>query len=177
MTSVERQVRVLMRAWPIPDRVERGNEIVGTSLDLVPDGRRLLPLALATNLVIGGVRARWRMRPPPWRWIWYRFGGLLPVRWHRWMLNDLGRGYRRRYATFMAALMLLTVAISNAVIQFDHPSPGDLGLFWLGPAIGAASGAVTGSRRKARKERVKQLARYGYLQAAESPPPEPSSSR
>ena len=65
MMSVEQQVRTLVRAWPIPDRTERGDEIVGTTLDLLPDGQSRLTMALAFNLVLGGLRARWRMRPPP----------------------------------------------------------------------------------------------------------------
>ena len=58
MTPVERQVRFMIRAWPIPDRIERGDEIVGTTLDLVPDGATRLPLPLAVNLLAGGMRAR-----------------------------------------------------------------------------------------------------------------------
>jgi len=83
MKSVERQVNRLVRSWPIPDRVERGDEIVGTTLDLVPDGATRIPVALALNLVMGGLSARWRMRPPLFRWLHYRMGGRLPSRWHR----------------------------------------------------------------------------------------------
>jgi hypothetical protein len=76
-------------AWPIPDRVQRGDEIVGTTLDLVPECKKRLTMALALNLVVGGLRARWRMRPPLWRWLYYRLGGRLSRRWNRWMLKDL----------------------------------------------------------------------------------------
>ena len=76
----ERQIRTLMRAWPRPDRTERGEEIVGTTLDLLPDGATRLPVLLALNLVIGGLQARWRTRPPVWRWAFYRMGGRLPTR-------------------------------------------------------------------------------------------------
>ena len=66
MTRIERQVRFMIRAWPILDRIERGEEIVGTTLDLVPDGATRLPLPLAVNLLAGGMRARWRRRTPAW---------------------------------------------------------------------------------------------------------------
>jgi hypothetical protein len=32
MISAERHVRLLLRAWPRPDRIERGEEIVTTTL-------------------------------------------------------------------------------------------------------------------------------------------------
>jgi hypothetical protein len=62
--SVERQIRILVRAWPLRDRSERGDEIVGTTLDLLPDGATRLPFLLALNLIVGGMHSRWRMRPP-----------------------------------------------------------------------------------------------------------------
>ena len=44
----------MIRAWPIPDRIERGDEIVGTTLDLVPDGVRDFPFHLpSTSLPVG----------------------------------------------------------------------------------------------------------------------------
>ena len=124
MTRVERQVCTLMRAWPIPDRIERGNEIASTTLDLVPSGRSRLPLALAINLVVGGFSARWRMRPPPWRWVWYRLGGRLPTQWHQWMLNDLSsRGYQRRFVAFRVTLFLPVTAVAWAVPWLTLPHP------------------------------------------------------
>ncbi len=61
--SAERQKRILPRAWPLRDRSERGDEIVGTTLDLLPDGTNRLPFLLALNLMVGGMQARWGMRP------------------------------------------------------------------------------------------------------------------
>jgi hypothetical protein len=176
MTPVERQVRILMRAWPIPDRIERGNEIVGTTLDLVPDGRSRLPLALAINLVVGGLRARWKMRPPLWRYLWYRNGGRLPTRWHRWMLNDLSRpGWLLRRVVFQMVTVLLSLTVAFAVF---HPPGGPDLRFMLPFSIVFLAGVLTSGRRKARKERDRQLARHGYLQAAQQspsgPPPSPT---
>jgi hypothetical protein len=67
--NAERQIRILLWAWPIQDRPERADEIVGTTLDLLPDGATRLPFLLALDLVIGGMRARWRMRPPVRIWV------------------------------------------------------------------------------------------------------------
>lgn len=63
--STERQIRTLLLAWPPSYRFERGDEIVGTTLELLPDGGSHLPFPLALNLVVGGMSARWRLRPPP----------------------------------------------------------------------------------------------------------------
>jgi hypothetical protein len=62
--SAERQIRILLLAWPLSYRSERGDEIVGTTLELLPDGGTHLPFLLALNLVVGGINARWRLRPP-----------------------------------------------------------------------------------------------------------------
>ncbi len=67
--STERQIRILLRAWPLRDRSERGDEIVGTTLDLLPDGATRLPFLLALNLVVGGMQARWRVRLPVRIWV------------------------------------------------------------------------------------------------------------
>jgi hypothetical protein len=66
--SVERQIRILLRAWPLRDRSERADEIVGTTLDLLPDGATRLPFLLTLNLIVGGMQARWRIRIPVWIW-------------------------------------------------------------------------------------------------------------
>ena len=122
MRSVEQQVRTLVRAWPIPDRTERGDEIVGTTLDLLPDGQRRLTMAMALNLVLGGLRARWRMRPPLWRWLFYRMGGRLPSWWHRWMLNDLtGPGWRRRM--IQSQVVIMTISVSLGLILANAMLP------------------------------------------------------
>jgi len=127
--SAEKQVRTLMRAWPLPDRTGRGEEIVSTALDLLPQGAARLPFLFAVNLVVGGLRARWRMRPPVWRWAYYRMGGRLPVRWHRWVLNDLtAPGWRRRMMTAQILLsgwgVILGVSLAQIIThQSVRPMP------------------------------------------------------
>jgi hypothetical protein len=163
--SVEQQVRTLVRAWPIPDRTERGDEIVGTTLDLLPDGQSRLTMALAFNLVLGGLRARWRMRPPLWRWFLYRMGSRLPSRWQRWMLNDLtGPGWRRRIiqGNFILAVISLSLAfiLTNGILF--HPSPKfadslylkDLGI--LGAMVVSSTLSTAWQARKLRNRRLAQ---------------------
>jgi hypothetical protein len=170
MSSVEQQVRSLLRAWPVPDRIERGDEIVGTTLDLVPDTQNRLTMALAINLVVGGLQARWRMRPPLWRWLYYRLGGRLPSRWHRWMMNDLnGPGWRRRMLISRLVLGFVGIVLASFVVQlqFHHT---DL-LFLLAPSVGLLAGVLVPYRSRTRKERDRQLARHGYGQASQNYPP------
>jgi hypothetical protein len=180
--SVERQVRTLVRAWPIPDRTERGDEIVGTTLDLVPDGQSRLTMALAFNLVLGGLRARWRMRPPLWRWLFYRMGGRLPSWWHRWMLNDLtGPGWRRRM--IQSQLILGVVSASLGIIlahamlpPLPHPSSPKLvdpvnmnQMFLVSFGAFVVTGTLTTAWR-ARKLRNRRLAQHFKEQPPQNDP-------
>ena len=173
--SVERQVRTLMRAWPLPDRTERGDEIVGTTLDLVPDGASRVPATLALSLVGGGLQARWHMRPPLWRWTYYRLGGRLPSRWHRWVLNDLtSPGWRRRIVTsqLMIGLVAAMLGIVSVQVAMHQDSPN---LFFLLPMF---IGFGIGTLSRSSKNRNRQLARYGHGRPAPNdspwPPPTPS---
>jgi hypothetical protein len=178
MTSVERQVRTLMGAWPRPDRYQRGDEIVGTTLDLVPDGANRVPYRVAVNLAVGGLRARWRIRPPAWRWVYYRLGGRLPRRWHRWMLNDiLSPGWRRRAVLnkviIMDAVVLLGVVMTAIV---SHQTFGSqVLLLALSVLIGSGAAAIQNSRM----DRDRRLVRNGYRlpspkdRAAPPPPATP----
>lgn len=183
MTPVEHQVRGLMRAWPIPDRVERENEIVTTTLELIPEGGSRLPPSLAVDLVVGGLRARWRMRPPPWRWINYRMGmisisgGRLPTRWHRWMINDLtGPGWRRRMV-----MNELIYFVSYGLIFVGIPTVFNPHYLVLPAVIGWSVVTIpmfTIRAALAPKRRNRQLDRYGYLRPAQhvpSGPPPPIS--
>ena len=175
MRSVENQVWTLMRAWPIPDRVDRGDEIVGTTLDVVPDGATRLPLALAFNLIVGGIRARWRMRPPLWRWLSYRVGGRLPSRWHRWMFNDLfGPGWRRRMVANRVIVGLLAFVPAMAILQsLSDYSNGRPPLVILAPLVGSAVGFAVQPLIRGRKERDRKLLRNGYGRLSPWPPPSP----
>ncbi len=177
MTTVERQVRTMLRAWPIPDRVERGDEIVGTTLDLVPDGHSRVPFALAFNLVIGGLRARWRARPPLWRWLSYRMGGRLPARWHRWMMNDLNApGWRRRIVLCRFVVALAGSAMGVAFAQLiDHKTRLPLHSVVAGVVsflvVWFIGGVIMVFRSPKLRER--QLLRHGYNRSGHIEPPWP----
>ena len=100
MRSVEDQARWLLRAWPVVDRFERADEIVATTLDLVPTGRSRLPLRLGANLILGGLRARNRVRPRLWQWFCYGCFGVVPAQRGTWLEGDvLRRGFGRRFLT------------------------------------------------------------------------------
>jgi len=172
MSPVEQRVSCLLRAWPIPDRAERGDEIVGTTLDLLPDEATRLPLAIALNLVIGGLRARWRMRPPVLRWFHYRMGGRLHSRWHRWMFNDLtSPGWRRRMVVSKLLMGLCGWLLGTlaAQIYLLHKFDGSQALFMLIPFVGFVAGTLI----RTRKDRDRQLERHGYGQASQEYPPWP----
>lgn len=62
--NIERQIRISLWAWPLRDRSQRGDEIVGTTLDLLPVGATRLPFPLALNLLVGGMQARCRIQRP-----------------------------------------------------------------------------------------------------------------
>ena len=179
--SVERQVRTLVRAWPIPDRTERGDEIVGTTLDLVPDGQRRLTMAMALNLVLGGLRARWRMRPPLWRWLFYRVGGRLPSWWHRWMLNDLtGPGWRRRM--IQSRVILMTISASLGLILAyaapPHPSSQARDPVSTTQDAGQSGSLVVGGALitawRARKFRNRRLDQHSMDRSLQNDPPQGS---
>ncbi|MEV6817043.1 hypothetical protein, partial [Micromonospora sp. NPDC051296] len=60
MSGLERRYRQLLRAYPADYRRDRGDEIVGTYLDLAGPERRWPSLADAADLVRGGLRQRLR---------------------------------------------------------------------------------------------------------------------
>ena len=115
MSTAERQARTLLAGVAHSRSSSTGRGDRRDHPGLLPDHETRLPLGLAANLVTGGLHARWRMRPPPWRWYLYRMGCRLSPRWQRWMLNDLSTpGWRRR---ILASQIALTVPV--------------LGLAWL----------------------------------------------
>lgn len=174
MTPIERQVRFLIRAWPIPDRAERGEEVIGTTLDLVPDEANRVPMALAVNLVLGGFKARMRNRPPFWRWAYYRAGGRLPAQWHRWMLNDLsGPGWRRRILVSRLAMAVIAIGTAWELVRLQlgaRAEPDSL----LMTLAAYSVGMLLFYRPMTRRDRNRQLSRNGYGAShgmAPSPPP------
>ncbi|WP_341717022.1 hypothetical protein QQG74_24195 [Micromonospora sp. FIMYZ51] len=110
MTGLERGYRRLLWAYPADYRRERGDEIVGTYLDLAGPGRRRPSLADATDLVRGGLRQRLRAAGAP----------------------DLIPGVR------LAGLLALTTAAFLAgfwLLAERHLPPADAGVHVFGPFV------------------------------------------
>jgi hypothetical protein len=57
-SKLERRARALLRAYPVEYRRDRGEEIIGTLLELAPPGRTFPPLRESCSLLMGGRRAR-----------------------------------------------------------------------------------------------------------------------
>jgi hypothetical protein len=61
MSPLERRCRVLLFGYPVGYRKSRGEEIIGTLLDATPEGRAWPLPRDVLALVIGGLRARFRL--------------------------------------------------------------------------------------------------------------------
>ncbi|WP_433529308.1 hypothetical protein ACQPYA_23790 [Micromonospora sp. CA-263727] len=112
MTGLERRYRQLLRAYPAGYRHERGEEIVGTYLDLAAPGRRWPSLAEAADLLRGGLRQRLRAAGA----------------------TDLVPGVR------LAALLALTTATFLAgywMLVEQQTSPAQWGIPTFGPFLSA----------------------------------------
>jgi hypothetical protein len=160
---LERRCRFLLRAWPWRDRWERGDELVGTMLD-VSEGRRSWPsLLLVVDMVLGGIRARLRRRPPLLTRVSY-LQGKIPYRWHEWMLDRLlAPGWRRRYVLDRVLVVLwgwLGAWVLLAAIDGGHAIP----FLVVGPIVAAVSGSMG-----AEADRRRVLRRNGY--SLEGSPP------
>jgi hypothetical protein len=108
MSTLERRYRHLLRAYPPNYRQDRGDEIVGTYLDLADPRRRWPSLADAADLVRGGLRQRLRAAGA----------------------TDLIPGVR------LAALLALTTAAFLAgfwTLVEQSPPPAEAGVPVLGP--------------------------------------------
>jgi Family of unknown function (DUF5313) len=187
MTRSERQIRLLLHAWPVTDQLERGDEIVGTSLDLVPEGRNSISPSMAMDLLAGGLKARWRGRLPTWWWLYYRAGGRLPARWQTWVYHDLtDRGWRRRIIANRLATALIAATIGTVITQLmlhysQGSHPASRSWYWSGWDLPLAiaiyftmlilGGLLVGNR--ATKIRDLQLRRHGIYWLERNDPPWP----
>jgi Family of unknown function (DUF5313) len=181
MTRVERQIRLYSRAWPMEDRQDRGDEIMSTCLDLLPEGQNWIPLTMAVNLLAGGLRARWRRRPPIWWVFCHRFGLRLPEKWRTWVFHDLtDPGWRRRMLVGKL-VVLLPICLGPVELHELIYGPGGKYLspwqrhFALMVGIDAAllGIAVMVGWLRTPKLRNRQLQEYGLRPPSESGPPWP----
>lgn len=107
MDSYERRCRLLARAYPLRYRQTRGEELIGTLLDLAKPGQTRPTLRDSLDVVRGGISLRLRERPPLWHWALYRlFHKRLPYTFRWWARDDLlGSRYLARQC---AAWLILT---------------------------------------------------------------------
>ncbi|MGN9808829.1 hypothetical protein ACTMSW_05650 [Micromonospora sp. BQ11] len=115
MSDLERRYRRLLRAYPADYRRERGDEIVGTYLDLAGPGRRRPSPADAADLVRGGLRQRLRAAGAA----------------------DLTPGVR--LAAALAFLTAVPLAAAWLVLE-QHPPPAVWGVPHVGPFVSLGVG-------------------------------------
>ncbi len=109
-TGAERWARRLLVAYPWRVRVEQGDEIVATVLDVLPPGAHRMPWRDQVDLVRGGLQARARRRMSPWAHLRYAVGLRVDDRWLPWVVDDLeAPGFRRRLALRTAFHLSLLV--------------------------------------------------------------------
>ena len=125
MTPLERRCRFLLRAWPWRDRWERGEELLGTMLDVSGEDRSWPSPAMAADMIVGGIRARRRRRPPwPVR-MQLTVGGRLDHRWHEWMLDRLlAPGWRRRLTLAKVRYVVTYMVLMRVLFgPYERPRP------------------------------------------------------
>jgi hypothetical protein len=105
----ERRCRTLLRAYPPRYRTTRGDELLGTLLDLAAPGRATPSVRQSWDIVRGGLTNRGRTRPSLHHWLGYRLVWTrLPYEYRWWARDDaLGRWYRLR-----AKLSIFAVGLS-----------------------------------------------------------------
>jgi hypothetical protein len=159
MDTYERHCRRLLRAYPIRWRERRGDELIGTLLDLAEPGQRYPSPRGSFDVVRAGLLTRWREHPPLGHWLLYRLAGKrLPSKWRMWTRDDiLGWGL----LVYQAVLFLLSGALGGlGVALFAEPGYNEPRLALLsGVVVGGIVLAVYVSRRGLRRQ---SLCRQGF---------------
>jgi hypothetical protein len=159
MDTYERRCRRLLRAYPIRWRERRGDELIGTLLDLAEPEQGRPSLRGSFDVVRAGLLTRWREHPPPGPWLLYRLGGKrLPSEWRMWTRDDiLGWGL----LVYQAVLFLLSGALSGlGVGMFAEPGYNVPRLAFLsGVVVVGIILAVYVSRKGLRRQ---SLCRQGF---------------
>ncbi|GAA2904448.1 hypothetical protein GCM10010517_70530 [Streptosporangium fragile] len=155
MDAYERRCRLLMRAYPPRFREYRGQEVLGTLLDLAAPGQTRPTFRDSLDIVRGGLLTRLRDRPPAGQWIGYRlFGRLVPDRYRMWVRDDLNSTlyfFHTPFLRFMLIIPLLTgINEFLGVEEFLRVHGAGL-LNWPIPvAFGLAARSANATRRRAR---------------------------
>jgi hypothetical protein len=151
MDTYERRCRLLLRAYPPRYRRERGDELLGTLLDLAGD-RRTPSMRNCADVIRGGLVTRWRGRPSWESWYLYRaFDIPLPAASRMWARDDIGgRWYPLR--RFLSRLPIWALVVVVAVYG---------GLSFRVGSLVVAGVLVTEMALVGRRRRT-MLARHGY---------------
>ncbi|MBN9099096.1 MAG: DUF5313 family protein [Pseudonocardia sp.] len=60
-------------------------------------------------------------RPDPLRWLWYAFGGRLPIRYSQWVLHDVTARWWRLRSLFRSLVQIAPVAVGIYVLVPSEP--------------------------------------------------------
>ncbi|WP_329249874.1 hypothetical protein OG417_03980 [Actinoallomurus sp. NBC_01490] len=160
-TPYERRCLTLLRAYPPRYRAARGNELLGTLLDVATPGRETPSIRESWDVVRGGLRTRWRAHPPVGRWLLYRgFGARLPYAYRWWARDDiLGRWFAVRNGLGFLLLggpvlvagetggAVLVHIVDGVPIRSNLPVLGS-GLWWTVATIVLMSVILTMDKRR-----------------------------
>jgi len=160
MSELDVRVDRLLRAYPHWVRVTRGPEIAGTIMDLLPEDATRIPLAMALDVLLGGLRSRWH--DPPLR---VRLALLaeskapLDPRWHGWLLDDVFRPrYWCREAVRRGLMYLPIWTLLEWLLSTAGESPAG---WWWRSLIRSGTWGLVQSMFSAR-HRQRALERNGY---------------
>lgn len=166
MNAYERNCRRLIRAYPPRYRKARGEELVGTLLELAEPGRNRPTLRDSLDVVRGGLVHRLRERPPAWRVLAYRLcHRRLPARYRDWARDDLlGRFHTEReflLVLTLAAPLLLLDELTGFTEGFLGPRMygGGNWLLSMGYAFLVGYLAALACRKRVRR---RMLAKHGF---------------
>ncbi|MBG0824491.1 DUF5313 family protein [Planomonospora sp. ID91781] len=139
--------RLLLRtAYPPRFMHARGEEFLGTLLDLAEPDRSWPDPRTVLDVLRAGAVWRLRERPPLWRWLCYRLFGLrLPLRYRWWVRDDVrGRFFLARLLGTWAFLVFLPYTLVDGLGLIGEP--GSWGLK-LGALLGTCMTTVVGRRQ------------------------------
>ncbi|GIH75121.1 hypothetical protein Plo01_15500 [Planobispora longispora] len=150
MDVYERRCRRLMRAYPPRFREHRGEELLGTLLDIAVPGQLRPSLRDSLDIVRGGLRARLRGRPPVVQWLLYRlFGRLVSDRYRMWVRDDL-RGRLYIVYALIPRVMLIALMLKAVDDLALIPSGVELLSRWIFPlSYSLGIWSIMATRRKA----------------------------
>ncbi|GAT70047.1 hypothetical protein PS9374_05727 [Planomonospora sphaerica] len=126
--------RLLLRtAYPPRFMHARGEEVLGTLLDLAEPDRTRPDLRTVLDVLRAGAAWRLRERPPLWRWLCYRLFGLrLPLRYRWWVRDDaLGRFLVIRHLGAWLFLIYLPYTLIDSLGLMGEPGSVMVKFGWV----------------------------------------------